>query len=119
MTLAAVFLTSLLASTAAQYRFAEDVPPETGYSVVLKLVPDDGGWVRFCTLHSVRERSAEGPAVAVTPGDAYVADACRKLSSKKWKIDRDGAGEVKATFYFCRYLESSPDRAYCERRFGD
>lgn len=117
---AAFLLASIVASAAAaQARFAEDLPRETGHAIVLKLVPDDGGWVRFCTLHSVRERSPQGPATDAAPSDAYVADACRKLSSKKWKIERDAAGEIKAVFYFCRYLESVPERAYCERRFGD
>jgi hypothetical protein len=106
-------------AAAAQPRYAEDVPKDAGYAVVLEMVPDDAGWVRFCNLHSVRERSTEGAATDLTPNGTYVADACRKLSTKKWKIERDAAGEVKAVFYFCRYLESSPERAYCERRFGD
>lgn len=118
MTFAAVLLASLL-TAAAQPRFAEDVPKDSGYAVVMKLVPDEAGWVRFCTLHGVHEASPQGPAAEVTPIGAYVADACRKLSTKKWKIERDHAGEVKPVFYFCRYLESTPERAYCERRFGD
>lgn len=118
MLLSAAFFTAT-AAAAAQPRFAEDLPADAGYSVVLKLVPGEDGWVRFCTLHSVREHSPQGPATDLTPDDAYVADACRKLSSKKWKAGRDDAGEVQAVFYFCRYLESSPGRAYCERRFGD
>lgn len=115
------FLLASVAATAAaaQPRFAEELPSEAGYAVVLKLVPDDSGWIRFCTLHSVRERSVQGPAAEVTPNEAYVADACRKLSTKKWTIERDAGGEVKPVFYFCRYLESTPERAYCERRFGD
>ena len=116
----ALVLTCVAASAiAAPPRFAEDLPPESGYSVVLKLVPGDDGLVRFCTLHSVHEGAPEGQAVNVTPGSAYVADACRKLSKKKWTIERDAAGEIKAVFYFCRYLESVPGMAYCERRFGD
>ena len=118
MTIAAVLLASL-AVAAAQLRFAEDVPAETGYAVVLKLVPDEAGWIRFCTLHGVHESSPQGPAAQVVPIGAYVADACRKLSTKKWKIERDAAGEIAPVFYFCRYLESTPERAYCERRFGD
>lgn len=115
------FLLAWIASSAvaAPPRFAEDLVPEVGYSVVLKLVPGDDGRVRFCTLHSVREGAPEGQAVNVTPGSAYLADACRKLSTKKWTIERDAAGEIKAVFYFCRYVESVPAMAYCERRFGD
>lgn len=115
----AVACLAAVTASAGQPRYAEDVPKDAGYAVVLELVPDDAGWVRFCNLHSVRERSPEGAASDLTPNGAYVADACRKLSTKKWKIEPDGAGEVKPVFYFCRYLESSPERAYCERRFGD
>lgn len=107
------------AGAAALPRFAEDLPPEAGYWVVLKLTPGDDGRIRFCTLHGVHESSAQGPVADVAPSEVYVADACRKLSTKKWKIERDAAGEVEPTFYFCRYLESVPGMAYCERRFGD
>lgn len=112
------FLFGALAFGASQPRFAEDLPPGAGYAVVLRLVPDEAGVVETCTLHGVRESTPQGPAMALTPPDRYVADACRKLSQRTWKAER-GADGITAVFYFCRWLESTPEMAYCERRFGD
>lgn len=108
-----------LVAYAAPPRFAEDLPPDAGEAVVFRLSPDEAGIVGSCTLHGVHEVTPQGAAVQDTPSQRYLADACRKLSQRRWKIERDARGEIAPVFYFCRRLESAPDYAYCERRFGD
>lgn len=117
----AAFLLAVLATPAlaASPRFAEDLPPDVGHAVVLRLVADENGVVETCSLHAVRESTPQGPTVSLTPSERYIAEACRKLSQRKWKTGRGADGAPSAVFYFCRHLESEPDTAYCERRFGD
>lgn len=116
----AVLLATLVPAVAcAAPRFAEDLPPAVGTAVVLRLTPDEAGRVGTCTLQGVHEATPDGPAVAEAPSQRWLADACRKLSQRRWNIERDAHGEIAPVFYFCRRLESAPDYAYCERRFGD
>lgn len=114
-----LFLLAPIVVCAAPQRFAEDLPAETGEAVVFRLSIDEAGLVGTCTLQGVHEATPQGVAVDTEPTQRYLADACRKLSQRHWKIERDAQGGIKPVYYFCRRQESAPDYAYCERRFGD
>ena len=88
-------------------RFAEDFPPGAGYVAVLEILPDQDGIAKTCRLSSVYDLSEKTPPVNISPPDAYVMDACRKLRTAKWLVKRDEAGNIQAQTYFCRYVESS------------
>jgi hypothetical protein len=99
--------------------FADDFPPGSGYVAVLEVLPDEDGMAKTCELNSVREASGETAPARVSPSDAFVLDACRKLHTAKWQVKRDATGAIEAQLYFCRYVESFPDSAFCDRQLGD
>jgi hypothetical protein len=101
-----------------QPRFADDFPQGVGYVAVLDVVPDDEGVAKTCTLSGVLAPTEGSPSAKVSPPDAYVIDACRKLRNAKWQVKRDASGNIEAQSYFCRYIESSPDTAFCDRQLG-
>lgn len=100
-------------------RFADDFPPGTGHVAVLQVLPDEEGTAKTCELNSVREASGETASTKAPPSDAFVIDACRKLHNAKWQVKRDASGAIEAQLYFCRYVESFPDTAFCDRQLGD
>jgi len=104
---------------AEQPRFAEDFPQEGGYVAVLEVLPDEDGLAKTCRLSSVYDLAEQTPSVKVSPPDAFVIDACRKLRTAKWQVKRDGSGNIQAQSYFCRYVESSPNVAFCDRGLGE
>ena len=104
---------------AEQPRFAEDFPPETGYVAVLEILPDEDGIAKTCRLSNVYDLAEKTPSVKVSPPDTFVMDACRKLRTAKWQVKRDEAGNIEAQSYFCRYVESSPKIAFCDRGLGE
>lgn len=117
----AAFLASFTtaASAALQPRFAEQLAPEVGQWVVLRLTVDERGVVDSCTLQSVRESLPDGAVLPLTPSDRWLAEACRKLAWRKWETTRAADGRRQPLHYYCRHVDSTPDTAYCERRFGD
>lgn len=113
---------SALAAPAAagrEPRFAEELAPEVGYAAVFRLSLDEAGVVGACTLQSVRESLPDGPAASLDLTPRFVAEACRKLAQRTWRATRAADGRVEPVHYFCRYVEATPDTAYCERRFGE
>jgi len=110
---------ALLSGASEPPRFAEDLPRGVGYSVVFKILLDQAGSVNTCDVASVNELTKEARPVNIVPSHAYVADACKKLSHAKWPLKLDVSGNARAGFYFCRYIEASPDAAYCDRKFGE
>jgi hypothetical protein len=86
---------------------------------VLQILPDDEGYAKTCALSSVQQVNGEAPARKISPPDAYVMDACRKLHTAKWQVKRDPSGAIEPQFYFCRYIESSPATAFCDRKLGE
>lgn len=102
----------------AQPRFADDFQQGVGYVAVLEVIPDEDGLAKTCTLSGVQALNASAPSVEISPSSAYVIDACRKLRTAKWQVKRDASGNIEALSYFCRYVESSPDTAYCDRQLG-
>lgn len=102
-----------------QPRFAEDLPQGVGYVAVLEILPDEDGLAKTCGLNSVYELPEHTPSTKVSPPDAYVIDACRKLRTAKWQVKRDESGNIESQLYFCRYVESSPNTAFCDRRLGE
>jgi len=103
---------------AAQPRFADDFQQGIGYVAVLEVIPVEEGFAKTCTLSSVQALEAGAPSAKVSPSSAFVIDACRKLRTAKWQVKRDASGNIEAQSYFCRYVESSPDTAYCDRQLG-
>lgn len=108
-----------LAQASPPPRFADDFPKGVGYVAVLEVVPDDEGMARTCALSTVLEVSGAEPAKKISPPDAYVMDACRKLRTAKWQVTRDASGSIQPQSYFCRYIESSPQTAFCDRQLGE
>ena len=104
---------------AEQPRFAEDFPKGVGYAVVFMIVPDEDGMAKTCAFDSAHELTEEAPLKQISPPDAYVIDACRKLHNGKWPVKRDESGNIEADFYFCRHVESAPNMAFCDRQFGE
>jgi hypothetical protein len=117
--LALVVAITSLSPVTEQPRFAEDFPPETGYVAVLEILPDEDGLMKTCRLSNVYDLAEKTPSVKIFPPDAYVMDACRKLRTAKWQVKRDEAGNIEAQSYFCRYVESSPSIAFCDRGLGE
>lgn len=119
--IAAIALSACAMASAAglQPRFAEQLAPEVGEWVVLRLTVDAAGVVETCRLQSVRESLPDGTVLPLTPSDRYVAEACRKLAQRKWDTTRAADGRLQPLHYYCRHVESTPDTAYCERRFGE
>ena len=118
-TLALALTIASLASEAGQPRFADDFPQGVGYVAVLEILPDEEGFAKTCALSSVERVSGDAPARKISPPDAYVMDACRKLHTAKWQVKRDASGAIEPQFYFCRYIESSPGTAFCDRQLGE
>jgi len=116
--LALAFAIASLNAAAEQPRFADDFPRGVGYIAVLEVVPDEKGLAKTCKLSSVHALTEGSPSMKVSPPDAYVIDACRKLRNAKWQVERDASGNIEAQPYFCRYVESSPDIAFCDRQLG-
>jgi len=114
-----IFSIAPLLAAADRPRFADEIPKGVGYVAVLEILPDDEGFEKTCRLNSVHERSEQARAVDISPPDAYVMDACRKLHTAKWQVERDAAGNIQAQYYFCRYVESTPDTAFCDRQLGE
>jgi hypothetical protein len=110
---------ALLSPAAEHPRFAEDFPPEAGYVAVLEIIPDEDGIAKTCRLINVYDLAEKTPTVKISPPDAYVMDACRKLRTAKWRVKRDEAGNIEAQSYFCRYVESTPKIAFCDRGLGE
>ena len=100
-------------------RFADDFPQGVGYVAVLQVVPDEEGFAKTCALSTVLEVNGDAPARKISPPDAYVMDACRKLHTAKWQVKRDASGSIEPQAYFCRYVESAPDTAFCDRQMGE
>jgi hypothetical protein len=117
--IALVIALASLGQVAQQPRFAEDFPKESGYVAVLEILPDEEGFAKTCRLSSVYELSEATPTVNISPPDAYVMDACRKLHNAKWPVKRDESGNIEAQIYFCRYVEATPNRAFCDRKLGE
>jgi hypothetical protein len=105
--------------TVGQPRFADEIPKGVGYIAVLEILPDEDGFAKTCALNSVHELAEPERAINATPSDAYVMDACRKLHTAKWLVKRDAAGSIETQFYFCKYVESSPNTAFCDRQLGE
>jgi len=103
----------------AKPRFADDFPQGIGYVAVLEVVPDEDGLAKTCALSSIRELGGEMQAAKISPPDAFVVDACRKLHTAKWQVKRDQSGNIEPQFYFCRYIETSADVAFCDRQLGE
>ena len=110
---------AIVSFAADRPRFADDFPPGTGHVAVLQVLPDEEGVARTCELNSVREANGETASTRKPPSDAFVIDACRKLHTAKWQVKRDATGAIEAQLYFCRYVESFPDTAFCDRQLGD
>ena len=107
---------ALGASSTASVRFAEEIPGGVGDGAIFELTLSEGGKVAACTFGSLVDIS--GQEKAGTPSHAYISDACRKLSASRWRVQKASNGEIKSTYYFCRRLDSAPDFAFCEKRFG-
>jgi len=100
-----------------QAQFAEELPMGTGYSAVFSLLADTNGRLTSCSFDSFSELSHDPKPVDIKPHELFVSDACRKLSSVKWKAPDPGS--TQEHFYmYCRYTPHNPVRAYCERQFG-
>ena len=104
---------------AGQPRFADDFPQGIGYVAVLEVLPDEDGLAKTCALSGVHQLNRDAPPPKGSPSDAYVMDACRKLRTAKWQVSRDKSGRIEAQLYFCRYVESFPDKAFCDRQLGE
>jgi hypothetical protein len=116
---ALAFSTAIFASGSSSPIFAEEVPNGIGSTAVFELALDRHGQVTTCAFSGMNELTREAKPIDSTPSGAYISDACRKLSSQQWRPQMTQAGEVLSTYYACRYLELTPDFAYCERRFGE
>ena len=114
-----LFALASFGATPDHPRFADDFPPGTGHVAVLEVLPDESGIAKTCELNSVREPSGETAATSKPPSDAFVIDACRKLHNATWQVKRDAAGGIEPQLYFCRYVETFPDTAFCDRQLGE
>jgi hypothetical protein len=107
------------ASASESPKFAEDLSYGQRYSAIFSVIPDDSGAVKSCKLVGVHELTERGEEVSITPSALFVSDACRKLSHAKWQVKRDSTGAVLERFDFCLHWINSPDKAFCESRFGE
>ena len=117
--LALAFAIASTGPAAEPPHFADDFPKGVGYVAVLEILPDEEGVAKTCALNSVQQVSGEAPTAKISPSDTYVMDACRKLHTGKWRVKRDASGGIEMQYYFCRYVESSPDVAFCDRQLGE
>lgn len=102
-------------------RFAEDLDrnaPAERYSAIFRMTPRAGVTEANCAFVGVHLIYPVDPVqVELSPSSLFIADACRKLTGANWF-----AGENRQrteTFYFCLLDMSSPDYAFCERKFGE
>ena len=108
-----IFAAGQLSAANVNSPFAEDLKERATYSATFELKMDGAGKVVKCSLAGINELNEEARDVEFSPSEAFIDDACRKLSTPSW-VNAKG----KVTFYFCLFSKQKPGQAFCEKSFG-
>jgi hypothetical protein len=109
-----IFAAGQLSAANGNSPFAEDLKEQATYSATFELKIDGDGKVVKCSLGGINELNEEARDVEFSLSKAFIDDACRKLSTPNW-VNAKG----KVTFYFCLFSKRKPDKAFCEKSFGE